>query len=98
MAARRMSQRPATVAASVVPLTNFTRKLRARALAYLGRAADIDLSDFLTSPHRSVQSGRALVLSWLGRCEEALEIRGRYWDIDTSDDETGISILLNLFE
>jgi DNA-binding CsgD family transcriptional regulator len=85
------------VAASVVPMTNFTRKLRARALAYLGRAADIDLSDF-TSPHRSVQSGRALVLSWLGRCEEALEIRGRYWDIDTSDDETGIPILLNLFE
>jgi DNA-binding CsgD family transcriptional regulator len=85
------------VAAGLVPLTNFTRKLRARALAYLGRAADIELSDF-TSPHRSVQSGRALVLSWLGRCEEALAIRSRYWDIEGSDDETAVAILLNLLE
>jgi DNA-binding CsgD family transcriptional regulator len=86
-----------SIVADAIPLRHVGLRLTARSLAYLGRAEEIRLEAF-ESPHRSVQASRALVLSWLGRCEEALALRRRFSGIGASDDETGLPILLSLFE
>jgi DNA-binding CsgD family transcriptional regulator len=83
--------RPAT------PTLYFARLLTARALHYLGRSADVDLSWF-AKPNRVLQSTRAIVLARLGQCDEALRIRSRYGDIGEPADESGLPVLVNLLE
>jgi tetratricopeptide (TPR) repeat protein len=64
---------------------------------YLGRVDERAL-DGLDRPTRPVQSSRSLVLAYLGRHAEARAIRERFVGIESDDDETSASILLELFE
>jgi DNA-binding CsgD family transcriptional regulator len=73
------------------------RQLKARALHYLGRDAEIDLSEF-TSTNRVIRANRASILARSGKCQEALQIRATFGDVGRADDESGIHVLVDLFE
>jgi DNA-binding CsgD family transcriptional regulator len=72
-------------------------QLIGRALHYLGRGGEVDLAYF-ASPNRLIQAARATVLARLGRCGEASEIRARFRGIEDTADESGLHVLLDLFE
>jgi predicted ATPase/DNA-binding CsgD family transcriptional regulator len=69
-----------------------------RAHFYLGRLTDADLSDRGPQTQRTFMLTRALILSYLGRCDEAREVRGRFGSVEASDDESGIFVLAGLLE
>jgi DNA-binding CsgD family transcriptional regulator/tetratricopeptide (TPR) repeat protein len=71
--------------------------LLARPLHYLGRGAEVDLA-FFSQPHRLRQAARANVLARLGRCQEASGVRARFAGIEESTDESGLNVLVDLFE
>ena len=48
--------------------------------------------------NRPAQAGRAVILAYLGRHEEAHSIRERFGDVGSDEDESSWSILLNLLE
>src|SRR6185295_6401966 len=64
---------------------------------YLGRGTEKAL-EAAQSPVRLVLAVRALLLSYVGRHEEAHAIRERFGDIGSDEDESAAHILLNLFE
>ena len=70
------------------------RLLLPQVLLYLGRASELSGTEVPSSrPGRAGRAERALFVSWLGHCEEALEIRGGFANIGDSDDRTAPWIL-----
>jgi len=75
------------------------RLLLPQVLLYLGRASELSGTEVPSSrPGRAGRAERALFVSWLGHCEEALEIRGGFANIGDSDDRTAPWILAALLE
>ena len=75
-----------------------SRILAVQALAYMGRAIDDIVTTFHGPSPAPELAERALVVSFLGRCDEAREIRARFAHVGNSDDETALWILAYLLE
>jgi len=68
-----------------------------RMLFYLGRG-NAKLLEQWSGPSRPDQANTATILAFLGRHEEAQALRARFGDVESEADESGASILMQLFE
>jgi tetratricopeptide (TPR) repeat protein len=68
-----------------------------RSLAYLGRETTQAMEDW-AGQGRPGEAARAVILAYLGRHQEAQAIRTRFGNVGSDADESGVMILLSLFE
>ena len=67
---------------------------------YVGGANDVRLTEHtrFNGSTRPERAERALLLSWLGQCDEALKLRAGFANISDSDDRSAVWILAYLLE
>ncbi len=94
--AERLMRKAEHAGAGLAASGSAVRGLWARALFYLGRATDVVVEGFGVG--RGSQAVKAVVLSFLGQCDEVAAIRARFATIDDDDDDTSLVILGEILE